>query len=68
MEKGYYHLSLYNGGTKPPECGAGFAILQKGVTRVTVGFSELLGSLDNIPLYIYSKPQFNYTEKEINAM
>jgi len=32
----------YNGGTKPPQRGAGFAFSAKGVTCVAVGFSELL--------------------------
>ncbi len=32
----------YNGGTKPPYRGAGFAFSAKSVTRVAVGFSELL--------------------------
>ena len=35
----------YNGGTKPPQFSAGFAISAKGVTCVTVGFSDLFYDL-----------------------
>lgn len=34
---------LWNGETKLPQGGAGFAVAAEGVTRVTDGFSGLLG-------------------------
>jgi hypothetical protein len=38
----YYMVYRPYGGTKPPQRGAEFAFFEKRVTRVRVGFSELL--------------------------
>ena len=50
------------------EAFAGFAFAEKGVTRVTVGFRELLGSLEPMSPDVQTNPKFNDTEDEIKNM
>ena len=57
-----------NGETKSPNRGAGFASFAKCVTRITVGFSDLLGSLEPISPDVQTNPKFNDAEDEIKNM